>query len=265
MTAPFAPPPPRSFWLILAAMVAVFLAAPAGRREDWIGWLAFAVMVVAAAGLWSMLALALGRRIVTWWREPSPAAADLRGGSLFADHQESLAWDERQFSLRGRNGKPLVAVPLGNLLEVIDGNALFTEGDVIFAGQSKRVSFPRSRPERVQLIDLIRQLSAIDLEARTALQALGSQLLRKGLRDAAIGVILTAILLTPIFCLPEPARINLGWIAFGLVYGLAWHGAFVCAAKSICSLAASFHVHRLLRSSPMVRVDDSYLRTTDRM
>lgn len=53
---------------ILIATVAVAIAMPFGRREDWIGWLAFLVMAASAVGLWAILIWGFTQRIIDWWR-----------------------------------------------------------------------------------------------------------------------------------------------------------------------------------------------------
>jgi hypothetical protein len=69
MTAPFAPPPSRSILAVLASMLAVVVALPFARRDDWTGWVAFLTLVAANVILWGLLGWGLIRR----WREPPPS------------------------------------------------------------------------------------------------------------------------------------------------------------------------------------------------
>ena len=56
---------------VLIAMVAVAVAMPFGRREDWIGWLAFLVIAASAIGLWALLIWGFTQEIIEWWRRRS--------------------------------------------------------------------------------------------------------------------------------------------------------------------------------------------------
>jgi hypothetical protein len=67
VTAPFAPPPSRSVVAVLAAMLAMMAVLPFARRDDWLGWIAFATIAAANVVLWGLLARGLIRR----WREPA--------------------------------------------------------------------------------------------------------------------------------------------------------------------------------------------------
>ena len=67
MTAPFAPPPSRNVIVVLVALFAAMAVVPFGRRDDWLGWIAFATLVAANIVLWGLLIWGMIRR----WREPS--------------------------------------------------------------------------------------------------------------------------------------------------------------------------------------------------
>ena len=69
MTAPFAPPPSRPIVAVTLGMVAVAVAMPFARRDDAIGWIAAAVVLGAAVGIWSLLLWGLGRATLQWWRD----------------------------------------------------------------------------------------------------------------------------------------------------------------------------------------------------
>lgn len=61
MTAPLAPPPSRLGLSVIMALTCVAAAIPFGRREDWLGWLAFLVVAAAAAWVWGVLLWGLWR------------------------------------------------------------------------------------------------------------------------------------------------------------------------------------------------------------
>lgn len=56
---------------ILIAMVAVAVAMPFGRREDWIGLLAFLIVWTSAIGLWALVIGRFLQKILEWWRHRS--------------------------------------------------------------------------------------------------------------------------------------------------------------------------------------------------
>ena len=68
MTAPFAPPPPREVWWIMATLAVLTLAKPFGRRENWLGWVSFLVICAVAAGLGGLLIVGAIRRFCEWRR-----------------------------------------------------------------------------------------------------------------------------------------------------------------------------------------------------
>ena len=51
MTAPFAPPPPWEVKAIVLGSLAVAVAMPFARRNDWVGWIAFTTLAAAAVGI----------------------------------------------------------------------------------------------------------------------------------------------------------------------------------------------------------------------
>jgi hypothetical protein len=68
VTAPFAPPPSRAVIAVLIAMAAVAIVIPFGRRTDWLGWVAFLVLVAANGVLWGLLLRGFARNVRDWWR-----------------------------------------------------------------------------------------------------------------------------------------------------------------------------------------------------
>ncbi len=55
MTPPLTRPIPPAFWWILLGCLILAIVMPFGRRDDWLGWLAFIVIVLAAIGIWGLL------------------------------------------------------------------------------------------------------------------------------------------------------------------------------------------------------------------
>jgi hypothetical protein len=66
VTAPFAPPPSRTIIAFLVALFAAMAAVPFARREDWLGWVAFATLVAANLVMWGLFLRGVWRN----WREP---------------------------------------------------------------------------------------------------------------------------------------------------------------------------------------------------
>lgn len=64
MTAPFAPPPPRPVIVVLILLGLFVIALPFGRREDWLGWVAFLVIAAVAVTLWGILLWGVVRKII---------------------------------------------------------------------------------------------------------------------------------------------------------------------------------------------------------
>lgn len=71
MTAPFAPPPSRPVLFVLVAMGVTAVAAPFGRREDWLGWVAFLAIAACAVGIWALLIWGFARTFLESRRKRS--------------------------------------------------------------------------------------------------------------------------------------------------------------------------------------------------
>lgn len=69
MTAPFAPPPSRPMLAVLAATLLLVVAMPFGRREDWLGWAAFAAFIAANVLLWGVLTVRAAGAALDWRRD----------------------------------------------------------------------------------------------------------------------------------------------------------------------------------------------------
>lgn len=72
MTAPFAPPPSRPVLFVLFAMGVMAIAMPFGRREDWLGWVAFLAIAACAVGIWGLLILGFTRAFLGRRRKQEP-------------------------------------------------------------------------------------------------------------------------------------------------------------------------------------------------
>jgi ABC-type uncharacterized transport system permease subunit len=57
--------------MILLGIVAVAVAMPFGRREDWLGWTVFLTMAAVAAGLWGLVLCGFARAILQRRRSKS--------------------------------------------------------------------------------------------------------------------------------------------------------------------------------------------------
>lgn len=63
MTAPFAPPPHPVLLIVIGVAICFAAAMPFVRRDDWLGWAAFAVMIAVNMILWGVLLRAAWQRI----------------------------------------------------------------------------------------------------------------------------------------------------------------------------------------------------------
>ena len=71
MTAPFAPPLPWEVKAIVLGSLAVAVAMPFARRNDWVGWIAFTTLAAAAVGIVLLFIRAVWRNFVRQ-RPPDP-------------------------------------------------------------------------------------------------------------------------------------------------------------------------------------------------
>jgi hypothetical protein len=69
MSAPFAPPPHPVVWFVVTGIILVAIAMPFGRRDDWLGWVAFVLVWVVALGLWTLLIGGALRTFIEWYRD----------------------------------------------------------------------------------------------------------------------------------------------------------------------------------------------------
>lgn len=69
MTAPFAPPPSKRLILVVAGMLLFGLVIPFVRRDDWIGWAAFSIVILLDILLWGLLTWLFFKTVLKWWRK----------------------------------------------------------------------------------------------------------------------------------------------------------------------------------------------------
>jgi hypothetical protein len=69
MTPPQTRPLTPALLFVIVGSLAMAVAMPYVRREDWIGWIAFGTIVVFAIGLWVLLIRGFVRELRARWRE----------------------------------------------------------------------------------------------------------------------------------------------------------------------------------------------------
>lgn len=159
MTAPFAPPPHPVVWTITIGLIAVTVALPFARRDDWLGWLALCTIAGVSILLWAILIVGLLGRIVAWYRDRPRKGEGLDACVCYKDHIYQLTWDCDTFALQNFSGHRVLGVPRDRAFEVIDADAFFVEGEVTVDTPRVRFTFPASRSERAQLMTLIQELT----------------------------------------------------------------------------------------------------------
>lgn len=71
MTRPMGP-----MLIILGGGIAVGLAIPFARRDDWLGWFSLAVVAIVSVFFWSMYLLGIIRQLLTAWRNEDSGSKD---------------------------------------------------------------------------------------------------------------------------------------------------------------------------------------------
>jgi hypothetical protein len=155
VTAPFSPHRSRLLWLVCFGAIAVAVSSPFARREDWLGWLSFAVVAAFAVFLWAILAIGGARAALAWCRDPPTKAADPRIGDCYAEHVYTISWNQDFFSVRTHSGEAVIQVPLDNVLSAISIDSLILDGDVTIITPGGHVVFPKSRSARSKIEQLI--------------------------------------------------------------------------------------------------------------
>jgi hypothetical protein len=239
-------------------MIAVVVALPFARRGGWLGWLALVVMAGVAVLLWAAIAIGATRTFLAWRRDRPIEADDPRVGECYTNHGYKISWDHDSFSLRTCAGDPVVQVPLPELLDVIDGDALFLYEDITASTPKKHVSFPKSRSARFRIVQLIADLAGSCLEVQREIECRRAKYMRQFAIWLPASLLTAAILvLVPMLMVPDPMRLNLFWIAGGMAYGLAWMWVIRKFAYSVACFFGGRKLQTMLRqaltSKPAIR------------
>jgi hypothetical protein len=64
---------------MLAVCVLFPIALPFGRRDDWIGWIAFSVVAGITIGIWALLIRGMALNKIRWWRDRSARSGNVDG------------------------------------------------------------------------------------------------------------------------------------------------------------------------------------------
>lgn len=232
-------------------MLGVAIALPFARRDDLLGWLSFFAVAVFAVSLWALMILASIRTLLAWFRDKPIEPADPRIGECYSDHIYKLCWDHDSFALQTHSGDPLIQVPLANVVDVLDMDALLLEEDITVSTPIRHVEFPKSRSERYKIFQLLGELAASSPEAQDKFELQRVRLRRRFATWFPVSLVAVALLLSPIFTVPGPEHPNLLWGIVGVVYGLAWWWTLWRLAYS----AACFLGSRRLRGMLLKRAE----------
>jgi len=71
MASPLGQSPSPAVWVAVAMLVCVVAVIPFGRRDDWLGWVAFLVAAVTLAFFWIMILRTMILAAIDWWRSGS--------------------------------------------------------------------------------------------------------------------------------------------------------------------------------------------------
>ncbi len=253
MTAPFSSHPPPLVWLIAIGTISMAIAIPFGRRDDWLGWLAFLWMASFAIALSAILIFGIARNVVAWCCTKPSDPDDAESGLCYDGFLYELTWDRERFCLRTTAEKPLLDIPLSDLLDVIDTDALFLENEVTVRAPGHCVVFPKSKSGRAKVIRLIRSLARCDLHVRRKIEGRRNKLLRQGAAWLPGSLMLAGVLvLLGMTMLPSTPPRLLILLVVGLPYGYAWYWVFrrfvysvvwLFAARKLQSILSSADVH----------------------
>lgn len=249
MTAPFAPPPHPVVWTITIGLIAVTVALPFARRDDWLGWLALCTIAGVSILLWAILIVGLLGRIVAWYRDRPRKGEGLDACVCYKDHIYQLTWDCDTFALQNFSGHRVLGVPRDRAFEVIDADAFFVEGEVTVDTPRVRFTFPASRSERAQLMTLIQELTRSSSFFHEELARRRERYLRLGLTWLPASLLIALGLVLPIAMLPEPKQVTALWLIAGLAYAAAWHWLLRRFAYAIAWLCAARRLGCILRAA----------------
>lgn len=247
MTAPFSPHPPPLVWFIVIGILSVPIAMPLGRRNDWLGWLALLWVAGFAIALCAILVFGIVSNVVAWYRTRPIDPDGAEGGLGYEGFFYELAWDHERFCLRTTAAEPVVQVPLSNLLDVIDTDALFLENEVAIRTPEQTVVFPESKAGHAKVIRLIRNVTQRDLHVRREVEARRNKFLRQGAAWLPGSLVIAgALVLVGIAMLPAKLPGFLIFLAVGLPYGYAWHWVFRRFAYAVAWLSAARALQSIL-------------------
>jgi hypothetical protein len=246
-------PEPRFLLFIVIAFVATTAAIPLARRNDWIGWIALLWIAALAIALWAMLVIGIARAVIAWFRDKPSNADGSEDGLCYDDSDHKLTWDRERLYLETSAGKPIDDIPLFSLLDVIDVDLLFVEGEVLISMPKQSVRLPRSRSGRATIVRLIRNLAQSDTHVHQQLEGQRNRLVRQGVTWLPVSLTLAGAVVAFAVTMPNPKHLNLIWGLLGVAYGLASGWVLWRLAYSMAWLVAARKLHSLLSSA---RLDD---------
>jgi hypothetical protein len=237
---------PQVFWFIAIAFVLTAVAIPFAKRDDWIGWIARLWIAALAIALSTMLIIGTVRAAIAWYRDKPGKADGFEDGLSCDDSGHKLTWDREHLHLQTCDGKPVDDVPLSSLLDVIDVDLLFVEGEIMITMPTQFVQFPSSRSRRAKIFCLMRNLAQSDSYVRQQIKGQRNRLFRQGATSLPVSLILVGAVVAVAVMMPNPKHLNLIWGLLGVAYGMAswwvlWH-----LARSMAWLMAAHKLNSLL-------------------
>jgi hypothetical protein len=234
--------------MIVLAIIAVALAMPFGRRDDWLGWVALFTIWGSALFLWATLIVAFVRRIIEWYRR-APEEEGASGECVcYRGYIYELTWNRERFAVRLGTGRRVIDVPLDRVFDVIDPDAFFVEGEVTINRPGK-VTFPGNKWERAKLRKLFRKLATSSSCFREETARRRQRYLRLGLIWLPVSLTLALGLVLPLSTIPDPPQLTVLWGLFGMAYGFAWYWLIWRFARAIALLGAARQLRFILRAS----------------
>jgi hypothetical protein len=249
MAARFSSLPPLLVWFLSIGAFLSAVAIPFGRRNDWLGWIALLLIAFFAICIWAMLIIGITKSVLAWYRDKPGDADDSEVGQCYDEYVHKISWDQERFSLKTSDGDTVVDVPLSNLLDVIDTDALFMENEVKFSSPQIVVAFPKSRSARAKIIRLMRSLSQRDLHVRQGVEDRRKKMFHQGAKWLPLSLVVAGTLILLAVITPDPKHVNLIWLAAGIAYSLAWYWVLWRFAYSVASLSASRELKTIVKPS----------------
>ncbi len=239
-------------------LVAAAIAIPFARRDDWVGRLSFIVLALVAVTLWAILLNGFVRSILAWARDTPVEPDDPRVGECYPGHIYMLSWNHESIAVRTHAGDPVVQVPLARLGEVIDLDALLLADDLTVRTPQTPVTFPKSRSERHKLLRLLGDVARSGGEVQGEVELRAAKFRRQSATWFPISLLTAALLLLPIFLLPDPEHVNLLWAVAGIAYALAWGWALRRFAYAGACFSGARKLRAMLR--PKATTDPTHAR-----